>query len=605
MNTTVAGLLQVAALVVILAVAYVPLGDHMARVYTGEKDLLAERVLYRMARVDPRRQQTWVGYALAVLAFSFISFLVVYLVQRLQGVLPWSDGKSGVSPAMAFNTAISFVSNTNWQSFSPEVVMSNLTQMLGFAVQNFVSAAVGLAVAMAVIRGIVSRRGTGEIGNFWVDLVRGSIRILLPLSLALATLLITQGLVQSWHTGFGWTTFDGADARSILGPFASQEAIKELGTNGGGTLSANSAHPFSNPTPLSNLLEITALLLIPVCLTRTYGTLARDRRQGLTLLAVMAAIWSLMLTLVWVFESRTAGTASAAAGAMMEGKEVRFGIPGSVLFAVSTTGTSTGAVNSAHDSLSAVGGGAVLWNMLLGEVAPGGVGSGLYGILVMAMITVFIGGLLVGRSPTFLGKRIGQHEITMAALYVLVMPALVLTGTGVSMILRSTTRAQGNSGDPGSPGSIHGFSEVLYAYASAANNNGSAFGGLTATGDWFQGSLGMAMLLGRFLPIVLVLALAGLLARQTPRGGGPDPGSATAGTVAVAGAGGAGTAVLPVPAGGAVSVADPDDDASETPSTLPTSGLLFGFLLAATIVLVAGLTFFPAMALGPIAEALL
>ncbi|MFT4393703.1 potassium-transporting ATPase subunit KdpA [Gordonia lacunae] len=605
MNTTVAGLLQVAALVVILAVAYVPLGDHMARVYTGEKDLLAERVLYRMARVDPRRQQTWVGYALAVLAFSLISFLVVYLVQRLQGVLPWSDGKSGVSPAMAFNTAISFVSNTNWQSFSPEVVMSNLTQMLGFAVQNFVSAAVGLAVAMAVIRGIVSRRGTGEIGNFWVDLVRGSIRILLPLSLTLATLLITQGLVQSWHTGFGWTTFDGADARSILGPFASQEAIKELGTNGGGTLSANSAHPFSNPTPLSNLLEITALLLIPVCLTRTYGTLVRDRRQGLTLLAVMAAIWSLMLTLVWVFESRTAGTASAAAGAMMEGKEVRFGIPGSVLFAVSTTGTSTGAVNSAHDSLSAVGGGAVLWNMLLGEVAPGGVGSGLYGILVMAMITVFIGGLLVGRSPTFLGKRIGQHEITMAALYVLVMPALVLTGTGVSMILRSTTRAQGNSGDPGSPGSIHGFSEVLYAYASAANNNGSAFGGLTATGDWFQGSLGMAMLLGRFLPIVLVLALAGLLARQTPRGGGPDPGSATAGTVAVAGAGGAGTAVLPVPAGGAVSVADPDDDASETPSTLPTSGLLFGFLLAATIVLVAGLTFFPAMALGPIAEALL
>ncbi|OUC80253.1 potassium-transporting ATPase subunit KdpA [Gordonia lacunae] len=605
MNTTVAGLLQVAALVVILAVAYVPLGDHMARVYTGEKDLLAERVLYRMARVDPRRQQTWVGYALAVLAFSLISLLVVYLVQRLQGVLPWSDGKSGVSPAMAFNTAISFVSNTNWQSFSPEVVMSNLTQMLGFAVQNFVSAAVGLAVAMAVIRGIVSRRGTGEIGNFWVDLVRGSIRILLPLSLALATLLITQGLVQSWHTGFGWTTFDGADARSILGPFASQEAIKELGTNGGGTLSANSAHPFSNPTPLSNLLEITALLLIPVCLTRTYGTLVRDRRQGLTLLAVMAAIWSLMLTLVWVFESRTAGTASAAAGAMMEGKEVRFGIPGSVLFAVSTTGTSTGAVNSAHDSLSAVGGGAVLWNMLLGEVAPGGVGSGLYGILVMAMITVFIGGLLVGRSPTFLGKRIGQHEITMAALYVLVMPALVLTGTGVSMILRSTTRAQGNSGDPGSPGSIHGFSEVLYAYASAANNNGSAFGGFTATGDWFQGSLGMAMLLGRFLPIVLVLALAGLLARQTPRGGGPDPGSATAGTVAVAGAGGAGTAVLPVPAGGAVSVADPDDDASETPSTLPTSGLLFGFLLAATIVLVAGLTFFPAMALGPIAEALL
>ncbi|KSU61430.1 potassium-transporting ATPase subunit A [Gordonia sp. SGD-V-85] len=594
-------MLQVAALVVILAVAYVPLGDHMARVYTGEKDLLVERVLYRMARVDLRRQQTWVGYALAVLAFSLISFLVVYLLQRLQGELPWSDGKSGVAPSMAFNTAISFVSNTNWQSFSPEVVMSNLTQMLGLAVQNFVSAAVGLAVAIAVIRGIVSRRGTGEIGNFWVDLVRGSVRILLPLSLVLATLLITQGLVQSWHTGFGWTTLDGADARSMLGPFASQEAIKELGTNGGGTLSANSAHPFSNPTPLSNLLEIAALLLIPVCLTRTYGRMVGDRRQGLTLLGVMAAIWSLMLTLVWIFESRTAGGASAAAGAMMEGKEVRFGIPGSALFAVSTTGTSTGAVNSAHDSFSAVGGGAVLWNMLLGEVAPGGVGSGLYGILVMAMITVFIGGLLVGRSPTFLGKRIGQHEITMAALYVLVMPALVLIGTGISMILGSTTQAQGNSGEPGTPGSIHGFTEVLYAYASAANNNGSAFGGLTVTGDWFQASLGMAMLLGRFLPIVLVLALAGLLARQTPRGGDARSGDPARPSAATGDrVGGASTAVLTVPADTAT-----DDVAADTRSTLPTSGLLFGFLLTATIVLVAGLTFFPAMALGPIAEALL
>ena len=601
MNPTVAGLLQVAALVVILAVAYIPLGDHMARVYSSDKDLRVERVLYRMARVDSRRQQTWVGYALAVLAFSLISFLVVYLLQRLQGVLPWSDGKSGVAPSMAFNTAISFVSNTNWQSFSPEVVMSNLTQMLGLAVQNFVSAAVGLAVAIAVIRGIVSRRGTGEIGNFWVDLVRGSVRILLPLSLVLATLLITQGLVQSWHTGFGWTTLDGADARSMLGPFASQEAIKELGTNGGGTLAANSAHPFSNPTPLSNLLEIAALLLIPVCLTRTYGRMVGDRQQGLTLLGVMAAIWSLMLTLVWVFESRTAGAASAAAGAMMEGKEVRFGIHGSALFAVSTTGTSTGAVNSAHDSFSAVGGGAVLWNMLLGEVAPGGVGSGLYGILVMAMITVFIGGLLVGRSPTFLGKRIGQHEITMAALYVLVMPALVLIGTGISMILGSTTQAQGNSGEPGTPGSIHGFSEVLYAYASAANNNGSAFGGLTVTGDWFQTSLGMAMLLGRFLPIVLVLALAGLLARQTPRGGDARSGDPARPSAATGDrVGGASTAVLTVPADTAT-----DDVAAETRSTLPTSGLLFGFLLTATIVLVAGLTFFPAMALGPIAEALL
>ncbi|WP_238418727.1 potassium-transporting ATPase subunit KdpA [Gordonia sp. 'Campus'] len=599
MNTTLAGLAQLGALVAILAVAYVPLGDHMARVYNGERDLWVERVLYRMARVDPRRQQTWVGYALAVLGFSLVSFIVLFLWQRLQGVLPWSDGKPGVAPSMAFNTAISFVSNTNWQSFSPEVVMSNLTQMVGLAVQNFVSAAVGMAVAIAVIRGIVNRRANGEIGNFWVDLVRGVTRILLPLSLVVATLLITQGVVQSWRTGFDWTTLDGADARSMVGPFASQEAIKELGTNGGGTLSANSAHPFSNPTPFSNLLEIVALLLIPVCLTRTYGTLVADRRQGLTLLGVMAAIWSILLTLVWTFESRTGGIASEAAGAMMEGKEVRLGIPGSVLFAVSTTGTSTGAVNSAHDSFSAGGGGVLLWNMLLGEVAPGGVGSGLYGILVLAIITVFIGGLLVGRSPTFLGKRIGQHEITVAALYVLVMPSLVLAGTGISVILGSTTTAQGNSGDPGSPGAIHGFGEVLYAYASAANNNGSAFGGLTVTSDWFQASLGVAMLLGRFLPIVLVLALAGLLARQTPRGIG---GSATAG--------GDGAAIGE-PAGVAVHTAStavltaPADAEQDSRSALPTHGFLYGSLLAATILLVAGLTFFPAMALGPIAEALL
>ncbi|WP_439030056.1 potassium-transporting ATPase subunit KdpA [Gordonia terrae] len=599
MNTTLAGLLQVGALVAILAVAYVPLGDHMARVYTGERDLWVERVLYRMARVNPRRQQTWIGYALAVLGFSLVSFIALYLLQRLQGVLPWSDGKPGVAPAMAFNTAISFVSNTNWQSFSPEVVMSNLTQMVGLTVQNFVSAAVGMAVAIAVIRGIVNRRANGEIGNFWVDLVRGVTRILLPLGLVVATLLITQGVVQSWRTGFDWTTLDGAGARSMVGPFASQEAIKELGTNGGGTLSANSAHPFSNPTPFSNLLEVVALLLIPVCLTRTYGTLVADRRQGLTLLGVMAAIWSILFTLVWTFESRTGGVASAAAGAMMEGKEVRQGIPGSVLFAVSTTGTSTGAVNSAHDSFSAGGGGVLLWNMLLGEVAPGGVGSGLYGILVLAIITVFIGGLLVGRSPTFLGKRIGQHEITVAALYVLVMPSLVLAGTGISVILGSTTAAQGNSGDAGSPGAIHGFGEVLYAYASAANNNGSAFGGLTVTSDWFQASLGVAMLLGRFLPIVLVLALAGLLARQIPKDSGRsapagDEGTATGGPASVM-PHAASTAVLTAPA----------DAAQDSRSALPTHGFLYGSLLAATILLVAGLTFFPAMALGPIAEALL
>ncbi|MEE3853327.1 potassium-transporting ATPase subunit KdpA [Gordonia sp. LSe1-13] len=597
MSETSAGLLQLALLIAVLAVLYVPLGDYMARVYDSGRDLRVERILYRIGRIDPRGQQTWVRYALAVLGFSVMSFLILYAIQRLQGVLPWSDDKPGVDPSMAFNTAISFVTNTNWQSYSPEAVMSNLTQMVGLTVQNFVSAAVGMAVAVALIRGIMNRKGDGELGNFWVDLIRGTVRILLPLSFIVAVILLTQGAIQSFRTGFDFVTLDGEQMRSMVGPFASQEAIKEIGTNGGGTLSINSAHPFSNPTPLSNIVENIALLIVPVCLTRTYGTLVGDRRQGLTLLGVMTAIWTAMLAIVWIAESGAAGTASSAAGAMMEGKEQRFGIPASVLWAVSTTGTSTGAVNSMHDSYSAAGGGALIWNMLLGEVAPGGVGAGLYGILIMAVITVFVGGLLVGRSPEFLGKKIGQNEITVCALYVLVMPALVLAGTAISVILGSTTGFQGNSGDAGTPGSIHGFSEVIYAYTSAANNNGSAFGGLTVTSDWFQTSLGIAMLLGRFLPIIFVLSLAGLLARQKPRtrqaavddvGADEDRQRVSDGTTVVA-------ERIPT-----LSRARVDD-----PSTLPTHGLLFGALLVGTILLVAGLTFFPAMALGPIAEAML
>lgn len=610
MNAALASGLQLATVIVVLGVLYVPLGDHMARVYTSTRDLAVERVVYRFARIDPRRGQTWVGYSLAVLGFSTVSFLLLVLLQRLQGVLPWSDGKPGVPPSMAFNTAISFVTNTNWQSYSPEAVMSNLTQMIGLAVQNFVSAAVGMAVAVALIRGIAHRRGTGELGNFWVDLIRGVVRILLPLSMIVATILVVQGAVQSWHTGFDFQTLDGQQAHSVVGPFASQEAIKELGTNGGGTLGANSAHPFSNPTPLTNIVEIIALLLIPVCLTRTYGTMVGDRRQGLTLVAVMATLWGAMLALVWTFESGAAGGAARVAGAMMEGKEQRFGIPASALFAVSTTGTSTGAVNSAHDSFSAAGGGALIWNMLLGELAPGGVGAGLYGILVLAVITVFVGGLLVGRSPEFLGKKVAQNEITMSAIYVLVMPALVLAGTAISVILGSTTDAQGNSGAPGTPGSIHGFSEVLYAFTSAANNNGSAFGGLTVTSDWFQTSLGLAMLFGRFLPIVAVLALAGSFARQRPRGAAPensDLPDQSARTQpdhldVTSGPAGPGTER------GAVATlvrADTTSGTDPAASTLPTHGVLFAVLLTGTILLVAGLTFFPAMALGPIAEALL
>lgn len=565
MNPAVAAGLQIVLVVAVLALAYVPLGDYMARVYTTDpgtrwKDLRIESLIYRLCRIDPRSEQTWFGYAVSVLGFSLASALFLYLLQRIQGVLPLGNGLGGVSPAVAFNTAISFVANTNWQSYVPETTMSHLTQSAGLAVQNFVSAAVGMGVAVALIRGLVRVGRGGEIGNFWVDLVRGTLRILLPLAFVIALILLSQGVIQSYRSSFTATGLDGQALTTALAPVASQEAIKELGTNGGGILAANSAHPFENPTPISNIVEILAILLIPVALTRTFGTMIGNRKQGLTVLAVMTALFGTLLAVTLAAESGVRGVAANAAGAMMEGKEVRFGIPGSALFAVATTGTSTGAVNSAHDSMSPLGGGAVLLNMLLGEIAPGGVGTGLYGMLVLAIIAVFVGGLLVGRTPEFLGKKLGRREITLAALSVLVMPALVLTGTAITVILSSTTGYLGNSGDPGTPGAIHGFSEVLYAFASASNNNGSAFGGLTVTSDWFQSSLGMCMLLGRFLPIVFVLALAGSLAaqRRTPAGAG----------------------------------------------TLPTTGVAFAGLLTGTTVLVAALTFFPALALGPIAEAL-
>ncbi|RVW11183.1 potassium-transporting ATPase subunit KdpA [Prescottella agglutinans] len=565
MNPALAAGLQIALVVAVLAILYVPVGDYMAKVYTTDTDLRSgdlriESLLYRLCRVNPRAEQTWYGYAGSLLGFSAASVLFLYFLQRVQGVLPLSGGLEGVSPAVAFNTAASFVANTNWQSYVPETTMTHVTQAAGLAVQNFVSAAVGMAVAAALIRGFVRVSRGGEIGNFWVDLTRGCLRILLPIAFVIALILLSQGVVQSFRTGFASTGLDGNAVTNALAPVASQEAIKELGTNGGGILAANSAHPFENPTPLTNIVEILAILLIPVALTRTFGTMVGDRRQGLTLLAVMSTLYFGLLAVTLAAESGARGVAATAAGSMMEGKEVRFGIPGSALFAVTTTGTSTGAVNSAHDSMSPLGGGAVLLNMLLGEIAPGGVGTGLYGILVLALIAVFVGGLLVGRTPEYLGKKLGQREITLAALSVLVMPALVLIGTGITVILGSTVGYLGNSGDPGTPGSIHGFTEVLYAFASASNNNGSAFGGLTVTSDWFQSALGVCMLLGRFLPILFVLALAGSLSsqRRTPAGAG----------------------------------------------TLPTSGAMFTGLLTGTVVLVAALTFFPALALGPISEAL-
>lgn len=565
MNPAVAAGLQIAVLIALLAVLYVPLGDYMARVFTSDHDLRVERVVYRLVKVDARREQTWRIYALSVIAFSGVGLLALYALQRLQHLLPsLGNDHLAVEPPMAFNTAASFVANTNWQAYVPEGTMTNLTQMAGLTVQNFLSAAVGMCVAIAVVRGLCRVR-RDEIGNFWVDLTRATIRVLLPLGIVVAALLLTQGVVQTFASGVAVTGLDGNPQHIATAPAASQEAMKLLGTNGGGIFGANSAHPFENPTPASNLLSILALLCIPVALTRTFGTMlarsgAGTRAHGLTFLGVMVTLWAGMLALVTWAEYHAVGVAAQAAGAQMEGKEVRLGIPGSTLFAVSTTGTSTGAVNSAHDSYSALGGGALILNMLFGEIAPGGVGTGLYGMVVLAVLAVFVGGLLVGRTPEFLGKKIGRREITCATLSLLVMPVLVLTGVAVTALLPSALEAQGNGGDPGSANSAHGLSEYLYAFASAANNNGSAFGGLTVTDHWFQAALGVAMLLGRFLPIILVLAMAGAFAAQTRSAPGLG--------------------------------------------TLPTNRPLFGGLLTGVILLVAALTFLPVLVLGPIAEAL-
>jgi K+-transporting ATPase ATPase A chain len=552
MGDTTAGLLQAGALVLALALCWKPLGDRMARVFTSEEDLAVERLAYRVTGVDPRAEQRWTVYATSLLAFSVVSMLGLYALQRLQGGLPLSLGFPGVDPALAFNTAASFVTNTNWQAYSGESTMGHLVQMAGLAVQNFVSAAVGIAVAVALIRGFTRSR-TDRLGNFWVDLVRCVVRILLPLAVAATIALVLLGAVQNLSSGTDVTTLAGAHQTITGGPVASQEAIKELGTNGGGFYNANSAHPFENPNAISNLLENFLLLLIPVCLTRTFGTMVGDRRQGYAVLGTMATIWAALVTAVTLLEVKHPGTAFQAAGAAMEGKETRLGEWASALFAVSTTGTSTGAVNSFHDSFTSLGGGALILNMGLGEVAPGGVGSGLYGMLVLALVAVFVAGLMVGRTPEYLRKKITAREIKLVSLYVLTMPVVVLVGTALAMSFPSTRASMLNNGP-------HGLSEVLYAFTSAANNNGSAFGGLSANTDFYNVALGLAMLLGRFLPIVLVLALAGSLARQQQ-----------------------------VPA---------------TEGTLPTHGPLFVTMLTGVVVVVAGLTFFPVLALGPLAEGL-
>lgn len=555
--TVVTGILQLATLLLTLAVLYRPLGDWIARVYTSGRDARVERGFYRLVGIDPRSEQTWQAYTRGVLAFSAVGVLFVYALQRFQNVLPYSLGLPAVPEGLAFNTAVSFVTNTNWQSYSPELTTGYTVQLAGLAVQNFVSAAVGIAVAVALVRGL-ARRGSATIGNFWVDLTRGLTRLLLPLAAVSAIALVIAGVVQNANGLAEVATVTGGTQTIPGGPVASQEAIKLLGTNGGGFFNANSAHPFENPTPWSNMLEILLLLAIPVAMPRAFGRIIGDDRQGYAILAVMGSIAVASIAAVTWLESRGLGTAPQLAGAAMEGKETRFGIFGSTLFAGATTLTSTGAVNSMHDSYTALGGMIPMINMMLGEVAPGGVGSGLYGMLVLAVIAVFVGGLLVGRTPEYVGKKIGPTQIKLASLYILVTPVLVLAGAALSFGIPAI-RADVESNSIWNPG-VHGLGEVLYAFTSAANNNGSAFAGLTANTPWLNTALGVAMLLGRFVPIVLVLALAGSLAAQesTPSSAG----------------------------------------------TLPTHRPQFVGLLAVVAVVITALTYFPVLTLGPLAEGL-
>ena len=565
-------LFQVALFLALLLLLAVPLGGYMARVYTGTAHGAQrlggwlERGIYRLCGVRADEEMSWRRYAAAVLVFNLLGALVVYALQRLQGVLPGNPAQLGaVTPEVSFNTAISFASNTNWQAYGGETTMAHLTQMLGLGVQNFVSAATGMAVLVALVRGL-TRSGARALGSFWVDLTRSAVYVLLPLSLLLALALVSQGVVQTFAASAVAHSVEGGGGGGVeqvlaLGPAASQVAIKQLGTNGGGFFNANAAHPFENPTPLSNLLQLLAILLIPAALCVTFGALVKDRRQGFAVLAAMMVVF-IPLTLVTVGAEQAGTPALAAlgvdqapsdlsAGGNMEGKEVRFGIANSALWATSTTAASNGSVNAMHDSFTPLGGMVPLWLMQLGEIIFGGVGSGLYGMLVYAILAVFIAGLMVGRTPEYLGKKIEAFELKMASLVVLLPAACVLCGTALACVLPAGSSPLGNPG-------THGFSEILYAFSSGANNNGSAFGGLTVSGPFYATAIGLVMLIGRYWLIIAVLAMAGALASKRH---------------------------VPASAG-----------------TLPTHGPLFVGLLVAVVVLVGALTFVPALALGPVAE---
>jgi K+-transporting ATPase ATPase A chain len=564
------GLLQVALYLGLLFLAVKPLGAYMARVYDGRYRFLApvEGPLYRLAGIRPQEEMTWRAYAIAMLIFNILGWLAVYALQRLQADLPLNpQGLANTSPELAFNTATSFASNTNWQSYGGESTLSYLVQMLGLTVQNFLSAASGMAVLVALIRGL-SRQNAQAVGNFWSDLLRGTLYILLPLALILALLLVSQGVVQTFasYPVAQLTLPQGETTEQVIavGPAASQVAIKQLGTNGGGFFNVNSAHPLENPTPLSNLLQLLAILLIPAALCYTFGEMVGDTRQGWAVLAAMSLLFvPLMLGVVASEQAGNPafdelaidqGASSEQAGGNMEGKEVRFGIANSALWASATTAASNGSVNSMHDSYTPLGGLIPMWFMQLGEVIYGGVGSGLYGMLVFAIIAVFVAGLMVGRTPEYLGKKIEVYEMKMASLVILLPPMLVLFGTAYSL---ATDSGRSSIQDAGP----HGFSETLYAYSSAGNNNGSAFAGFNANTPFQNTNLGLAMFMARFWIMIPVLAIAGSLAAKKK-----------------------------VPAG---------------PGTLATHSPLFVVWLILVVIIVGALSFLPALALGPIAEQLL
>jgi potassium-transporting ATPase potassium-binding subunit len=569
MLPSMSGMLQAISLIAAATLLARPLGGYMRRVMEGERVFMSpllrpvERAIYRVLRVDETVEQRWTGYAVSVIVFSFVSILALYLQQRLQMVLPLSQGAVAVGPVapdLAYNTAVSFDTNTNWQNYAGETTVTYLTQMAGLAVRNFVSAATGIAVAIALTRGLV-RRSSPTIGNFWVDLTRGTLYILLPIAFVSALILVSQGVVQGFGSSITAHTIAGATQTIPLGPVASQEAIKELGTNGGGFFNANSAHPFENPTAFTNWFEMLLILLIPFGLTNTFGRMAGDARQGWALLAVMVIVLSAGSLVAMASEERANPSLPAAvsltidpSAGNMEGKETRFGADTSGLFATVTTGTSTGAVNSMHDSFLPVGGLVPLFNIELGEITPGGVGSGLYGILVFAIIAVFIAGLMVGRTPEFLGKKVEAYEMKMAMLVVLFMAFGILFFSALA-----TATPAGRAGPLN--GGPHGFSEILYAFSSQTGNNGSAFAGLTGNTLFYNVTGALAMMLGRYAMIVPILAIAGSMAAK--RRVAPSLG------------------------------------------TFPTTGPMWVGLLIGVIVIVGALTFFPALALGPIVDQLL